>query len=83
MNGKCILPLILVNVFALDIVIIVNMIFLVIYTAFITGQYVAHNVCTVILHANPLFSCAAESEAPDRFKQINIVLPLSFLFLLG
>jgi two pore calcium channel protein 1 len=41
------------------IVIIVNMIFLVIYSAFIV-----------------------ESEAPDRFKHINIVLPLSVLFLL-
>jgi hypothetical protein len=49
-----------VNVFASDIVIIVNMIFLVIYSAFIV-----------------------ESEAPDRFKHINIVLPLSVLFLLG
>jgi two pore calcium channel protein 1 len=48
-----------VNVFASDIVIIVNMIFLVIYSAFIV-----------------------ESEAPDRFKHINIVLPLSVLFLL-
>ena len=73
--------------FPTDVIVLGNVLFLVIFTSFITGELIV-NIERISLNtsANIIYSTTIlflESSADHRFRRLHVVLPVSFFFLFG